>query len=391
MSLLILLLIMLSLPLWITDGVFLTEVLAGLKPGRRGPAEAPKGRVALIVPAHNEEAGVGATVAGLIATAPPGTRVLVVAHNCSDRTADVAAAAGAQVYRLDEPDRRGKGYALDGGRRALAADPPDVVILVDADCEAEPGALARLAVSAEQRGRAVQASYLFRPRSGASAVVQVSNFAMLVKNLVRQRGGRRIGAPALMTGSGMAIPWTLFGSLDLATGNIVEDLAIGIEFVRRGVPPVFEEGATIWSSPSSEAGTSTQRARWEGGFVGTARSLGLPLVSEGLRRGSFATLWMGLHLLTAPLTLLLLANLGCAILWGGLWLARLALVPSLIAVGFALAIVLAVLAAWSVAGRAMLSAGSLARLPLYLLWKLALYARIAKGERPAWIRTERVD
>lgn len=391
MSLLILLLIMLSLPLWITDGVFLTEVLAGLKPGRRGPAEAPKGRVALIVPAHNEEAGVGATVAGLIATAPPGTRVLVVAHNCSDRTADVAAAAGAQVYRLDEPDRRGKGYALDGGRRALAADPPDVVILVDADCEAEPGALARLAVTAEERGRPVQASYLFRPRSGASAVVQVSNFAMLVKNLVRQRGGRRIGAPALMTGSGMAIPWPLFETLDLATGNIVEDLAIGIEFVRRGVPPVFEEGATIWSSPSSEAGTSTQRARWEGGFVGTARSLGLPLVSEGLRRGSFATLWMGLHLLTAPLTLLLLANLGCAILWGGLWLAGLALVPSLIAVGFALAIVLAVLAAWSVAGRAMLSAGSLARLPLYLLWKLALYARIAKGERPAWIRTERVD
>jgi len=391
MSLLVVLLVVASLPLWITDGVFLTEVLAGLRAGRKQPPALPRGRVALIIPAHNEDAGVGATVAGLIATAPPGTRVLVVAHNCADRTAEIAAAAGAEVARLDEPARRGKGYALDGGRRTLAADPPDVAILVDADCEAEPGALARLAATAERTGRPVQASYLFQPKPGASAVVQVSNFAMLVKNLVRQRGGRRIGAPALMTGSGMAIPWRLFETLDLATGNIVEDLAIGIDFVRRGAPPVFEEGATIWSSPSSEAGTSTQRARWEGGFVATARSLGLPLVAEGLRRGRFATVWMGLHLLTAPLTLLLIANGVCALVWGGLWLAGVAWLPSFIAIGLAVAIVVAVLAAWAMAGRAMLSAGSLVRLPLYMLWKLALYGRIAKGERPAWIRTERVD
>ncbi len=53
---------------------------------------------------------------------------------------------------------------------------------------------------------------------------------------------------------------------------------------------------------------------------------------------------------------------------------------------------LAVLLAWAREGRAVLPGAMLARLPLYFLWKLALYARIARGrEAPAWIRTQRVD
>lgn len=381
------------LPLVVTDLVFLTEVLAGLPVNRSGGLARPGGSIALIVPAHNEEGVVRASVERMIADAPAGTRVLVVAHNCTDDTAGQARLGGAEVCLLDEPDRRGKGYALHGGRAALAAAPPATVIVVDADCTPDRGALARLAATAEKHGRAVQASYLFSPRREAGPIVQISNFAMLVKNLVRQRGGKRIGAPALLTGSGMAFPWPLFAKLDLATGNIVEDLALGIELVRRDCPPRFEPRATIWSSPSSESGTGTQRARWEGGFLATARGFGLPLVARGLARFDGQALWMGLHLLTAPLTLLLALNGLHMLLWLLLWAAGLA--PSAAPIAAALltgVVVASVLAAWAMAGRAMLSGRALVRLPLYLLWKIALYARIVRGEEtPAWIRTERVD
>ena len=253
-------------------------------------------------------------------------------------------------------------------------------------------AIARLADSAWRHGAAVQASYLFRPRAGTAAVVAISNFAMLVKNLVRQRGGRRLGAPALLTGSGMAFPWALFERLELATGHIVEDLMMGVELVAMGRPPRFEDRATIWSDPSSAAGTGTQRARWEGGFLATGVKLGLPLALRGAIGGRWRSFWMGLHLLTPPLTLLLVTN-GAALLIfalialmgagaGGFWLA----------LGMTGLIVAAVLAAWAAAGRAMLPAAVLVRLPLYLGWKLMLYTRIMRGrETPAWIRTERVD
>ncbi|QJU57178.1 glycosyltransferase [Sphingomonas sp. AP4-R1] len=383
----------LCVPLIVTDGVFLIEVLLGLRGNDTGGLARPTGSIALIVPAHNEQSVVRASVEKMIAESPAGTRVLVVAHNCSDATAEQARAGGAEVHVLNEPDRRGKGYALAGGKAALMAAPPATVIVVDADCTPAAGAIARLAATSEKYGRAVQASYLFAPRRDGGPIVQISNFAMLVKNLVRQRGGRRIGAPALLTGSGMAFPWPLYASLDLATGNIVEDLALGVDLVRRSQPPVFEPRATIWSNPSSEQGTGTQRARWEGGFLATARGFGLPLLLRGLARLDWQMLWMGLHLLTAPLTLLLMLNGAAVLLWLLLWLIGAAPLAAPVAmIGLAGLVVMAVLAAWAAAGRAMLSASTLIRLPLYMGWKLALYAKIVRGkETPDWIRTERVD
>lgn len=392
MSLIVLLLGLASLPLLIVDLVFGTEVALGLKPLRRRPDERPLPRLALVVPAHNEEGVVRQSVASMIASSPAGTRVLVVAHNCSDGTADQAEAGGAEVVRLDRPDERGKGYALAGGRDALVADPPEVVIVIDADCVPETGAIATLAATAYATGRPVQASYLFLPQPTASPMVQISSFAMLVKNLVRQRGGRRIGAPALLTGSGMAFPWKLFAEAQLATGNIVEDLALGIELTARGKAPIFEERATIWSTPSSEGGTGTQRARWEGGFLKTARSVALPLILHGLARVRFPLVWMGLHLLTPPLTLILMANGALLAAWWLLFLfggpARLLFLSFVACV----AIVAVVLAAWAAAGRTMISGRVLMKLPFYLFWKIALYGRILRRkEKAEWTRTERVE
>jgi len=359
---------------------------------RRPLGAPPMPRVAILTPAHNEEGVVRASVEAIRSASPPGVRHLVVAHNCQDGTAEQAKAGGADVAVLDRPDQRGKGYALAHGRDVLAAAPPDVVIVIDADCTADPGTIETLAKRAAAHGSAVQSCYLFRSRATDAPVVQISNFAMLVKNLVRQRGGARIGAPALMTGSGMAFPWSRFADLDLATGNIVEDLAIGLELVEAGAPPAFEEHACIWSTPSSASGTQTQRARWEGGFMASAKAMGLPLLFEGLGKASWSRIWMGLHLLVPPLTLLLMVNL---LAWAALALISAVggpALPLLVSSLMLAAILVAVLAAWVTAGRAVLAGGPLLRLPLYVLWKLALYAKLAKRkEAGTWTRTERVD
>ncbi len=384
-------LIVALVPLWVIDGVFLAEVVLGLFPQRRRTLPQGPHRIAILTPAHNEQGTIGASVAAIARYRPEGTRHLVIAHNCSDGTADEARVTGAEVAALNDPARRGKGYALAFGREQLAGDPPAIVIVIDADCTIEPGTIERLAAAAAAHDSAIQGSYMFRSRAGDAPMVQISNFAMLVKNLVRQRGGNRLGAPALMMGSGMAFPWARFAALDLATGNIVEDLAIGLELIAAGAPPAFEESARTWSVPSNVAGTETQRARWEGGFLATARATAFPLFLRGLTRRRWPEIWMGLHLMVPPLTLLLMVN---GLVWGVTGLFALAGIAAPFHLSSALlaAMLASVLVAWMVAGRAMLEPKMLVRLPFYLFWKLALYARLVrKKEKQDWVRTERVD
>ena len=164
---------------------------ASFVPNAEGAA---RPRTAVLVPAHDEAAGIAASLATIVPQLAPGDRLVVVADNCSDDTARVAAAAGAEAIRRDDPERRGKGYALDFGVRHLAADAPGVVVIVDADCVLHPGSLGRIATTCVASGRPVQALYLMRSPPGAPLSTRISEFAWAVRNLVRPLGALRLGA-----------------------------------------------------------------------------------------------------------------------------------------------------------------------------------------------------
>src|SRR5262245_12401856 len=70
-------------------------------------------RIAVLVPAHNEGINLLPTLADIKAQLRAADRLLVVADNCSDDTAVVAAEAGADVVVRNDPNRKGKGFALD--------------------------------------------------------------------------------------------------------------------------------------------------------------------------------------------------------------------------------------------------------------------------------------
>ena len=71
-------------------------------------------RFAVVIPAHNEEADIAAAVGSVQRSAYPQRmrRTIVVADNCTDRTAEVARRAGAEVWERIDSIRRGKGHAL---------------------------------------------------------------------------------------------------------------------------------------------------------------------------------------------------------------------------------------------------------------------------------------
>src|SRR5437764_12013144 len=98
--------------------VLAVEALASLLPVRP-PVTGERPPCVALVPAHDEEAGIAATIANVREQLSPGDRILVVADNCTDRTAEAARKAGAEVAERADPDRRGKGFALDHGLRRL--------------------------------------------------------------------------------------------------------------------------------------------------------------------------------------------------------------------------------------------------------------------------------
>jgi cellulose synthase/poly-beta-1,6-N-acetylglucosamine synthase-like glycosyltransferase len=140
-------------------GVLAVESLAALTPSRRRSpgSDAPRPRMAILVPAHDEDAGIARTVTALRSELGPGDRLLVIADNCSDGTAERAREAGAEVVERSDRSRRGKGFALSFGAKVLAENPPDVVVVMDADCRVERGTLEMLARTAHVTGNPVQA------------------------------------------------------------------------------------------------------------------------------------------------------------------------------------------------------------------------------------------
>jgi cellulose synthase/poly-beta-1,6-N-acetylglucosamine synthase-like glycosyltransferase len=361
------------------------ETLAGLaKPKARALSE-PMPRTTILIPAHNEEGGIAAVVTAIKAQCPD---ILVVADNCSDATAANARAAGARVVERHETSARGKGHALAFGRAALADDSPDIVIIMDADCLPDTDALPILARTAAATGRVVQARYELDTRADDPPMTCISNFAFAMKNIVRQRGLMRVAGTCVLTGTGMAFPWGLFRDAPLATDDSVEDLAIGLALVRAGHRPAYADDARVTSAPASGKAVVAQRTRWEHGFIATATRRAPQMIAHGITRAKWSSIWLGLHLMVPPLALAFVVAFVALAITTALGFAT-GFAPALVLGGIILKAGLTVLGGWQAVGRSILPFGTLLRVPLYILWKLPIYLKLARGADRRWTRTER--
>lgn len=378
-----------SIPILVLLVECLLAVLAG--PSKPAPAtDAPRPRTAVLIPAHNEEPVIGQTLTSLNGQLGPLDRLIVIADNCADQTAALARQAGAEVFERHDLERRGKGYALAFAVEQLRSDPPAVVLIIDADCQAHAGLVEGLARTALARGRPVQGVYLLDPPPAPSPKAAVSALAFLVKNLVRPLGMHRLGLPCHLTGAGMAFPWPILAGAKLASGNIVEDMQLGMDLAFTGTPALFCPSVKVTSQlPAKEEAATKQRTRWEHGHLQTLLANGPRLLARGLARLQPGLVGLALDLCVPPLSLLVLLWLAAMIAtaalgwWTAWW------VPALILVAAGALLLLAILSAWARFGRAVCPFSTLASLPVYLLWKVPVYFAFLFKPQKEWVRTER--
>ncbi|MEM9421824.1 MAG: glycosyltransferase family 2 protein [Pseudomonadota bacterium] len=272
------------------------EIIRGVQrlSSKNDPAPVLDGRATdlsglrVLIPAHNEAGQIKALL-GDLSPQIPLSQVLVVADNCDDETAIVAGTTGAMVAVRNDPQKRGKAYALAHGRAVLSADEnvPQHVLFIDADCRVAPGTVAALMVATCTTGRPVQAEYKMLPFTDDKEAIpgqSLSAFAFFVMNSLRQRGLATLGAPARINGTGMMIPWFSVQRLDLDHANLAEDLEMGLEFALEGHPTLFvPEGEVASVLPGAANQEVTQRQRWEKGSRDAQQRYAMRLLGAGMR------------------------------------------------------------------------------------------------------------
>lgn len=385
------LLLPIALLLLIPSATLWIECVAALLPQRSQPTQ-PDRRPskAILMPAHNEAATIQPILEQLIAQLQPTDRLLVIADNCTDTTAEVARSTGATVIERQDSERRGKGFALDYGLNWLAADPPDVVIVVDADCLVQPNTLDRIAAAAVAANRPVQALYLMEQPAQPKPKDAVSALAFLVKNRVRAQGYFNLGLPALLTGTGMAFPWAVIRQVSLASGNIVEDMQLSMDLAIAGYPTQFcPQTKVLGLLPQQEQAAKSQRTRWEHGHLQTMRSQIPRLVKAALQQRRFDLLAIALDLSIPPLSLLVMLWAAVALIAGVAGLFTQVWLPFILVLIEGGLILSAILLAWLRFGRADLPLRTLLAIPIYILWKIPLYFAFLVKPQTQWVRTER--
>lgn len=362
--------------------------LAGSLPARRDAARPLPGRLAIVVPAHDEASGIGRTVANLLDVSRQDghCEVVVVADNCSDDTAERAHQAGARVLERLDAERRGKGYALDFAFTSLLAEDYVAFVVVDADSVVAEGFLDAIRRKFGAGAEALQTRYTMlngdeSPRTGLAEI------ALAAYNILRLRGRDRLGLSVGILGNGFALRSELLRRVPYTADSVVEDLEYQIYLIAAGRRVQFVDVTAVGGEiPTGQKGRDIQRARWEGGRLRMLIEQGPKLAGQVLR-GRLRLLEPLADLLLLPLAyhvmLLLLALLLLAL--GGWAAAALLALSGLGLVGLHLVAAVAVgRLPWS---RLWL----LARIPFYLAWKLRMILPILASARrdSAWVRTDR--
>ncbi|MCA9258030.1 MAG: hypothetical protein KDA61_02465, partial [Planctomycetales bacterium] len=194
----------------------------------------------------------------------------------------------------------------------------------------------------------------------------------------------------LLTGSGMAFPWSLLQQVPHPDADIVEDMSYAADLALAGYPPLPCMEARVHSAlPTQKASFVSQRKRWEHGHLATIASQAPKLLWGLLRRPRLATLALLLETAVPPLSLLLvglaaLSLAGAAASWAlASWapIAVLGTTATVAGIGLALA--------WQRFGQQALPPRRLREIPRYVAAKLPLYGSFVTAREQQWVRTER--
>jgi cellulose synthase/poly-beta-1,6-N-acetylglucosamine synthase-like glycosyltransferase len=355
------------------------------------PRSARRLRFDVVVPAHNEEQVIERTVTSLNRIDWPKDlfRIVVIADNCNDQTADIARRGGAMVIARQDPVLRGKGYALAAAFELSAAqEAADAIVVVDADSEVSTNLLEAFGARIERGAAAVQAHYgvLNARASWRTCLMAVALGAI---HRVRSRAREKLRVSCGIRGNGWCITHQTLKHVPYDAFSLTEDIEYGIKLGLAGYRVAYaDEADVLGEMVTSEVSARSQRQRWEHGRFHLIRSKIGGLLAASIQRRSKVCFDLAIDLLVLPLSYIVLDIVVLFLLAAAALLWRPAMLVWLwLAVGSAGALALYVLRGWRLSGIGMQGLVAMTRIPGFLVWKLLL---VLRQSAPAnWVRTDR--
>lgn len=260
-------------------------LLPRLRPCRENHSPNAGDSISIVIPARDEEHNLPHLLDSIAAQSVKPHEIIVVDDGSTDRTAEIAAAAGALVLSSKPlPDGwRGKTWACHQG--ALAAS-GNVLLFVDADTTFEPGGLARM--SSCNQGGAFSAGPWHAVRKPYESLSLFFNLNMVAGTVPDGLFGQM-----LMVDRGL---YQKAGGHESVKGRILENFRLAEHFRELGAPVRSVAGRGVISFRMYPGGIADLIEGWTKGFASGAGNT---------PRGTLLLLvaWM-IGLMTAPVGLI---------------------------------------------------------------------------------------
>jgi cellulose synthase/poly-beta-1,6-N-acetylglucosamine synthase-like glycosyltransferase len=319
--------------------------------------------------------------------------VFVIADNCTDRTADIVKKFGYSVLHRNDPNKKGKGYALHWGLNEILSRPSsfDGIIILDADVRIYPNAIHVLNSHIEKGAEVVQGYIKLKPEPGEWSS-ESTRFGRILNNYVRAMGRKKMGYSTTLKGIGMCFSVNILMNNPWKAYSLTEDLEYGLHLILKNIDIVFAPEVIGYAiSPHNPQNAESQRQRWELGRFPLIRKYIPKLIMAFLRNGSFRYLDALIDLITPPLVNYMFYIGILMVIYIAAWSIGLQMAAYMVIAWFSLILVGFV---HVYIGLIVANDRSLYRVinyvPRYVIWKVKIYLKaILKGRENKWIRTIR--
>lgn len=347
---------------------------------------------AILIPAHNEEAMLGALLESLSRLAYPKDKytVYVVADNCTDSTAEIARATGwVHVYERVDEVKRGKGYALDWIFSELEAAQLiyDAYVIFDADSVVVPTYLQAIERELAQGAQAVQGHVIVMNATASSSTV-LRWIALTLVAHVRSLGRNALGASSIV-GTGMCLSRALLMRHPWRAFSLTEDYEYYLTLVQHGECVRYVPEAAVHTHMATTfAQMRTQDIRWESSAGRQPTwQVAFRLLRDGLRFRDFVRLEAIAELLTPPLSFLVCSCLFLLILSLLVWSPLELLCSLMLNIG----LICYVSTALYMLRPPRSVYLAFLHVPGFILWKMWVYLVLSRSKKHTseWVRTSR--
>jgi len=351
-------------------------------------------RFAIVIPAHNEESIIGEALESAKAIEYPGdlVEIIVIADNCTDRTAAIVREAGIRCEERTDDVHRGKPYALEWLFRHIDLFRYDAFVIVDADTRIDRHFLPAMNEKLEAGAEVVQGYFgIMNPED--SWLTRLSIVTGAIKFRLRYSCKTILGFSCPLMGNGMCFGRDVISRYGWDAFSLTENWEYYSKLVCDGYVPTYQGSAVIYSHAVIRLSHGeVQRKRWVRGRIQTSLNFVPRLFAMSVKRKSFIPLDAAIELLLPSHSMLLNWSLLCLFISLGLGYAGWEFPTLELVLAVNIGIQLGIFALGLVMSRASAKTwASLPLVPIFLAWRMFVTVKaLFESRKSEWEKTNRI-